>query len=106
MYTHHLIRDFMFLDATTANQAASGPPAAVTPQVEQQFTVRFLALNPADFVGNPRHTAETTKQHSTRDPLHAISGVLRSDPNLPPEAARALEDIIHVAYDELKRTPA
>ena len=66
----------------------------------------WAGLNPADFVGNPRHTAETTKQHSTRDPLHAISGVLRSDPNLPPEAARALEDIIHVAYDELKRTPA
>ena len=66
----------------------------------------WAGLNPADFVGGPHYTAETTKQHATRDPLHAISGVLRSDPNLPPEAARALEDIIHVAYDELKRTPA
>ena len=66
----------------------------------------WAGLNPADFVGGPHCTAETTKQHSSRDPLHAISGVLRSDPNLPPEAARALEDIIHVAYDELKRTPA
>ena len=66
----------------------------------------WAGLNPADFVGNPRYVAETGKNDSTRDSLHAISGVLRSDPNLPPEAARALEDIIYVAYDELKRTPA
>lgn len=65
----------------------------------------WAGLNPADFVENPRYVADT-KHHSTRDSLHAISGVLRSDPNLPPEAARALEDIIHVAYDELTRTPA
>jgi len=66
----------------------------------------WAGLNPADFVGNPRYATETAKHDPTRDSLHAISGVLRSDPNLPPEAARALEDIIHVAYDELKRTPA
>ena len=66
----------------------------------------WAGLNPADFVGNPRYVAESGKHDSTRDSLHAISGVLRSDPNLPPGAARALEDIIHVAYDELKRTPA
>jgi hypothetical protein len=61
MYTHHLIRDFMFLDAAAANQAASGPPAAVTPQVEQQFTVRFLPLNPADFVGEDSALPEFTR---------------------------------------------
>ena len=66
----------------------------------------WAGLNPADFVRNPRYVAETAGHPSTRDSLHAISGVLRSDPNLPPEAVRALEDIIHVAYGELKRTPA
>ena len=65
----------------------------------------WAGLNPADFVDNPRCVADT-KPRSTRDSLNAISGVLRSDPNLPPEAARALEDIIHVAYGELKRSPA
>jgi len=66
----------------------------------------WAGLNPADFVGNTRHPAQPAKNDSGRDSLHAISGVLRSDPNLPPEAVRALEDIIHVAYGELKRTPA
>ena len=66
----------------------------------------WAGLNPADFVGNTRHAAQPAKSNSGRDSLNAISGVLRSDPNLPPDAVRALEDIIHVAYDELKRAPA
>ena len=66
----------------------------------------WAGLNPADFVEDSRDAAATAKHHSAQNSLQAISGVLRSDPNLPPEAARALEDIIHVAYDELKRTPA
>jgi len=66
----------------------------------------WAGLNPADYVRNTRHAAQPATNHSIRDSLHAISGVLRSDPNLPPDAVRALEDIIHVAYGELKRTPA
>ena len=48
-YTHHLIRDFMFLDAAAANKASAGPPPAVTPLVTQQVTVRFTPLAPATF---------------------------------------------------------
>ena len=52
-YTHHLIRDFMFQDAAAQNQAASGPPAGVTPQAPQQFTVQFTALDPNDASEDP-----------------------------------------------------
>ena len=50
-YTHHLIRDFMFLDAAAANDQASGPPPSPTLNIPQQFTVNFLPLKPADFAG-------------------------------------------------------
>jgi hypothetical protein len=50
-YTHHLIRDFMFQDAAAQNQTASGPPAGVTPQAPQQFTVQFTPLIPDPVVG-------------------------------------------------------
>jgi hypothetical protein len=60
-YTHHLIRDFMFLDAAAANQTASGPPTPVTPLVAQQFTVRFKPLDPASFVGEDSALAEFTR---------------------------------------------
>ena len=52
-YTHHLIRDFMFLDAATANPVASGPPAGVTPQASQDFTVQFRTLDPNDASEDP-----------------------------------------------------
>lgn len=51
-------------------------------------------LNPADFVVRP------LGEH-TGDALSAISTVLRSDPNLEPNAAQALEAIIGVAYARL-----
>jgi hypothetical protein len=60
-YAHHLIRDFMFLDAATTNQTASGPPPAVTPLVPQQFTVQFLALNPAGFSADDSALVEFTR---------------------------------------------
>jgi hypothetical protein len=60
-YTHHLIRDFMFLDAAAANQTASGPLTPVTPQIPQQFTVRFKPLNPANFVLEDSVLAEFTR---------------------------------------------
>ncbi len=60
-YTHHLIRDFMFLDATAANQAASGPPPAISPLVTQQVTVRFKALAPATFAAEDPALGEFTR---------------------------------------------
>jgi hypothetical protein len=60
-YTHHLIRDFMFLDATAANQAATGPPPAITPLVTQQVTVRFKVLAPATFAAEDPALAEFTR---------------------------------------------
>lgn len=45
-YTHHLIRDFMFLDAAAANQPASGATPPLAPLVARQFTARFKPLNP------------------------------------------------------------
>jgi hypothetical protein len=61
MYTHHLIRDFMFLDSAASNQPASGPPPAVTPQVAQQFTVQFKPLDPGDFGADDPDLAEFTR---------------------------------------------
>lgn len=60
-YTHHLIRDFMFLDAAAANKEASRPSPQVTPRVPQQFTVRFKPLNPADFASEDSALAEFTR---------------------------------------------
>jgi hypothetical protein len=60
-YTHHLIRDFMFLDATAANKAASGPPPAISPMTIQQVTVRFKPLAPAAFAAEDAALAEFTR---------------------------------------------
>jgi hypothetical protein len=60
-YTHHLIRDFMFLDAAASNKAASGPTPSIVPQVAQQFTVRFKALDPASFAAEDGALAEFTR---------------------------------------------
>jgi hypothetical protein len=60
-YTHHLIRDFMFLDAAAQNAEASGPPPSLAPRVAQQFTVRFLPLDPADFAGEDSVLAQFTR---------------------------------------------
>ena len=68
MYTHHLIRDFMFLDAAAANQPASGAPPAVTPAVPQQFTIRFRPLDPAEATGLAEFT-RGTGQHATNKHL-------------------------------------
>jgi hypothetical protein len=61
LYAHHLIRDFMFLDAAAENQPASGPPPIVAPQVAQQLTVQFRSLNPADFAAEDSALAEFTR---------------------------------------------
>jgi hypothetical protein len=51
----------MFLDAAAENETPSGPLTLVTPQVAQQFTVRFKSLDPADFVGEDSALAEFTR---------------------------------------------
>jgi hypothetical protein len=60
-YTHHLIRDFMFLDAAAANSEASGPPPLLQPNVPKQFTVNFLPLDPGDFVSEDSALTEFTR---------------------------------------------
>jgi hypothetical protein len=64
LYAHHLIRDFMFLDAAAANQPASGPPPSVTPRFAQQLSVRFRALDPADDPGLAEFTRGTGRQQA------------------------------------------
>jgi transcriptional regulator with XRE-family HTH domain len=67
----------------------------------------WAGLNPADYVRNPPTAGEEHRKRNGegRDPLVAIAGLLKADPNLSPGAVRALENIIHIAYDELKRSP-
>jgi len=56
----------------------------------------WAGLNPADFV-------VASKRRTATNPLAAISGVLRSDPDLAPNAVQALETIIRAAYASLER---
>ena len=56
----------------------------------------WAGINPADFVrGRPRE--------QSRDPLVAISTLLKSDPDLPPGEAKALEQIIRLAYSRFRQ---
>lgn len=57
----------------------------------------WAGLNPADFVVTPANGRRTSS-------LAAISGVLRSDPNLEPKAVQALEAIIRVVYASFEQT--
>jgi transcriptional regulator with XRE-family HTH domain len=59
----------------------------------------WAGLNPADFVGQPTEGARL-------DSLDVISRALRSDPDLQPDAAKALEDIMRIAYDRFSREGA
>ena len=56
----------------------------------------WAGLNPADFV-------VASKRRTATNSLAAISGVLRSDPDLAPNAVQALETIIRVAYASMER---
>lgn len=73
-YTHHLIRDFMFLDAAATNRTPSGPLTPVTPSVPQQFTVQFKPLDPASFVGGDSEVGEFTRGtgHQTASNKHLL----------------------------------
>ena len=55
----------------------------------------WAGINPADFV-------EWAKKHVSPEPLVEISTLLRADPNLKPDAVKALEAIIQAAYDNLR----
>ena len=57
----------------------------------------WAGLNPADFV-------VASQSRATTNSLAAISGVLRSDPCLAPNAVQALETIIRVAYASMERS--
>lgn len=55
----------------------------------------WAGLNPADFVEQRTKRAEP-------EPLAVISTLLRADPKLKPDAAKALEAMIQAAYEKLK----
>ena len=63
----------------------------------------WAGLNPADFVATPRKYPPRSKDATNANPMIAIAGLLRADAHLHPAAAKALADIIHIAYDKLKR---
>jgi len=56
----------------------------------------WAGLNPGDFVSISR------KKKTGPEPLAAITTLLRADPRLQPDAAKALEAIVRAAYDKLK----
>lgn len=56
----------------------------------------WAGINPADFVKG------STRQQN-RDAMVAISALLRADPDLPLDEAKALEQIIRLAYSRFKQ---
>jgi transcriptional regulator with XRE-family HTH domain len=56
----------------------------------------WASINPANFVRRP-----TSEQ--SREPMAAISTLLKTDPDLTPEEAAALEQIIRLAYTRITR---
>ena len=65
----------------------------------------WAGLNPADFVATPRKYPPRSNDAADTNPMIAIAGLLRADTHLQPAAAKALADIIHIAYDKLRRGP-
>jgi len=57
----------------------------------------WAGINPADFVVTPANGKRASS-------LAAISGVLRSDPNLEPKAVQTLEAIIRVVYASFEQS--
>lgn len=58
----------------------------------------WAGLNPSDFVTAPY----TTRR---RGSISQISTLLRSDPDLDPRSAEAVEAIVRAAYERLRRKP-
>src|ERR1700693_5645821 len=57
----------------------------------------WAGLNPSDFVHAPYKLPQP-------ESMSRISSVLRTDPNLDPQAAEAVEAIVRAAYERLRRT--
>ena len=58
----------------------------------------WAGLNPADFVETSVKRAEKQSRTLSAEPMTVISNLLRADPDLLPEEAEALEQIIRLAY--------
>jgi len=56
----------------------------------------WAGLNPSDFVSAPY-------KQSRAEPMAQISTLLRTDPNLEPDAAEAVEAIVRAAYERLRK---
>jgi len=56
----------------------------------------WAGLNPSDFV-------EAPYKRRGPEPIAQISRLLRSDPNLDPSSATALDKIIKTAYEQLRK---
>ena len=57
----------------------------------------WSGINPVDFTLAPKNNPE---------PVAMMSRLLRADPNLDEDGADAIEAIIKIAYDRLKRPPS
>jgi len=66
----------------------------------------WAGINPVDFVHQTHGPVAARKQGVGAAPLVAISGLLKADLNLQPEAAIALERIIRIAYDTFRQQRA
>ena len=56
----------------------------------------WAGLNPSDFVSAPYKA-------NRAEPMAQISTLLRTDPNLDPDAAEAVEAIVRAAYERLRK---
>jgi transcriptional regulator with XRE-family HTH domain len=56
----------------------------------------WAGLNPSDFVDAPYKPPHP-------EPMAGISTLLRTDPNLDPEGAEAVEAIVRAAYERLRK---
>ena len=56
-------------------------------------------LEPGAFIRRPGGSIKNQPE-----PLAAISTFLRGDPNLTPEGARAIDDLVKVTYERFRRT--
>ncbi|MEJ7786646.1 MAG: hypothetical protein WKF96_17735 [Solirubrobacteraceae bacterium] len=59
--------------------------------------VAWAGLEAQHFIGKP--TTDSPR------PLTQISALLRRDPNLTPEAATAIEQLVKVTYEQFRRSP-
>lgn len=58
----------------------------------------WARLEPGDFI---RDTDRS--QNGKPEPLAAISSYLRNDPNLTPEGARAIDEMVKATYERFRR---